>query len=162
VTRRVALIPRVILAVAITISAGCNQSWNGGVEGAPLNPDRHRAHIVAIDKVLFQNGPLKASDRPELEQEILAIADAASADPDNTIALELSLDLRLLSTMATSDTVHGPVANSELTRQWRHIRGSLFHDAAWFRRSAADPVASAVPEPPVTAPKTREAHSHMR
>ena len=159
------MIPQVLLAVAITISAGCDQTWNQPRDGAPLNPDVHRAHIVAIDAILFQNAPLKQSERPELEQEILAIADAASADPDNAVARGLSLDLRLLSTMATSDKVRGPVANSELTRQWRHIRGSLFHEAAWFRRSAADPVASVVPPPaqdPASAAKTRDAHAHMR
>ena len=62
-------------------------------------------------RILFQDGPLKQSDRQPLEQEILAIADAASADPANAFARALSLDLRLLSTMAASGPVSTPVAN---------------------------------------------------
>ena len=154
--RRVLLISQAVLALAITISAGCHQTWPDRPEGDPLQPDRHRAQIVRIDAILFQDGPLKQSDRQPLEQEILAIADAASADPSNAFARALSLDLRLLSTMAASGPVSTPVANSELTGQWSRIRGSLFRDAAWFRRRPTDPIASAVPVP------ARETHARMR
>ena len=121
----------------MTIFAGCDQVWNAKLEGRPLNPNRYRAQIVAIDGVLFQDGPLKHSDRESLEKGLLVLADAADDDPNNPIALEESLDLRLLSTMAASGKVSAPVVNSELTRQWRSIRGSLFTNAAWFRQSAS-------------------------
>lgn len=127
-------------------AAGCDQIWNPKLEGRLLNPNQYRAQITAIDGVLFQSGPLKWSDRQNLEQQILVLADAADDDPNNPIALEESLDLRLLSTMAAGGTFTGPVANSELTRQWRRIRGSLFSDASWFRQGATR-LAAASPKP---------------
>ena len=138
--------PRVawaFLALALTVLAGCDQIWRARLDGAPLDPNRYRAEIVAIDGVLFQAGPLKWRDRQILEQQMLTLADAADDDPNNPIALEESLDLRLLSTMAASGQVSSPVVNSELTRQWRRIRGSLFTNAAWFRQTTS--VASAPP-----------------
>ena len=136
---RLTRIAGTLVALAITISAGCGQTSHDKLEGGPLSPDAHRAQIVAIDAVLFEKGPLRNSDRTQLEQNILTLAEAASADPSNAFAREQSLDLRLLSTMVWSDKVGAPIANSELTRQWRRIRGSLFLDAAWFRKSSADP-----------------------
>lgn len=127
----------------MTISVGCRPSWNTGLAGHQLNPNQYRPHIAAIDRVLFQHGPLNWRDRQNLEQEILSIADAADDDPNNAIALEESLDLRLLSTMAASGQVSGPVVNSELTQHWRRIRGSLFIQAPWFRNRPADPIAPA-------------------
>jgi hypothetical protein len=123
----------------MTVLAGCDQVWNGKLEGRLLNPNRYRAQITAIDGVLFQSGPLKWSDRQNLEQQLLVLADAADDDPNNPIALEESLDLRLLSTMAASGNVSTPVANSELTRQWRRIRGGLFTSAAWFKQAPVQP-----------------------
>jgi hypothetical protein len=115
----------------MTVSAGCEQRWHS----RQLNPNPYRAQITLIDGVLFRNGPIKWSDRTALEQQILTLADAASADPNNETALEMSLDLRLMSTIAASGQLSAPLVNSELTRQWRRVRGSLFTSAPWFRQA---------------------------
>jgi len=78
---------------------------------------------------------------------MLVMGRFAQADTSNTIARTLGQNMRTLGSMVKHTKVGTPLINSRLRREWLRIRGSLFDDAWWFRRSSADPV-----EPPVAGP----------
>lgn len=124
----------------------------GHLEGDPLNPETHRAHIVAIDAIVFEDGGLTEAGREQLKNTLNALAEAVSTDKTNTIALRLAQDMRTRAAGLERTSVGTPLADSELRNQWSRIRGSLFEDAAWFRRSPADPIEPATPPPPPPSP----------
>ena len=111
------------------------------LEGDPLNPEKHRATIVALDAILFEDGPLAEGHREEVAKQFAVVAEAASQDPANTIAMVHGRELRLLADIAKRTKVGTPRLNSQLRRQWLRVRSSLFDDAWWFRRSSRDPIA---------------------
>lgn len=143
--------------LAMTICVACGEIRIEELVGDPLDPNVHRAHIVAIDAIVFEDGGLGEAQRKELETRWLALSQVASADPANIIAVNLGQNLRMLAAFATRTRVGTPLVNSQLRQQWLRMRGSLFDDAAWFRHSSADPIEPAIagPPPPVRAP-TRE------
>ena len=122
------------------------------LSGDPLNPDTHRAAIVAVDAVLFEDGPLEESGRAAVARTLLELADVASGDKANTIAVRLGKDLRVLSDMTSRARIGTLLVDSQLRRHWLRIRSSLFDDAWWFRRSSADPIMPAIPDPPPPSP----------
>jgi hypothetical protein len=114
-------------------------------EGAPLNPNIYRAQIVAIDAVLFEDGPLSEADREAVANQLLTLGRFAQVDTTNTIAATLGQNMRTLAELARRTKVGTPIAPSKLRREWLRIRSSLFDDDWWFRRSSNDPIMSAVP-----------------
>ena len=120
--------------------------------GDPLNPEAHRAAIVAIDAILFEDGPLAPGDRDVVKSHLLALSKVAAADPKNTIAVRLGKDLRTLAANLEAVSTTRPLVNSPLRQHWLRLRGSLFDDAWWFRRRSADPIATVEPEPPRPSP----------
>lgn len=131
----------VLLAVAFYIA--CGETRIGSLEGPPLNPEVYRAQIVAIDAIVFEDGPLGERERQTLGNTLLVMGRFAAADTANTIARTLGQNMRTLAALAQRTKVGTPLLNSRLRQQWFRIRGSLFDDAWWFRRSSADPVALA-------------------
>lgn len=65
----------------------------------------------------------------------------AGSNAANALARAHGEELRSLAVMANRTGMGTPLAGSALRQQWLRIRTSLFADAAWFRRSAADPIA---------------------
>ena len=130
--------------LALTLSAACTGTVIPKLEGDPLDPNIHRAEIVAIDAVLFEDGPLGEVARESLQTSFLALSEAAARDKTNTIARLHGKELQTLATMASRTRVGTPMRDSPLRQQWRRIRGSLFDDAWWFRQSPADPIEPAV------------------
>jgi hypothetical protein len=131
----------IFLAVAFYIA--CGETRIGSLEGPPLNPEIYRAQIVAIDAILFEAGPLGEPERETLGNTLLVMGRFAAADTANTIARTLGQNMRTLAALAQRTKVGTPLLGSQLRQQWFRIRGSLFDDAWWFRRSSADPVALA-------------------
>jgi hypothetical protein len=141
--RRIWRISACLALLALTLSAGCVEVRVpdlNNLAGDPLNPETHRAAIVAVDAVLFEDGPLGQAGRDQVEKTLLALSEVAAADPANTIAAELGKDLKRFSAMTSRARVGTPLLNSQLRHQWLRIRSSLFDDAWWFRRSSADPI----------------------
>ena len=99
----------------------------------------------SLDAILFEDGPLAEGDREEVAKQLLVVADVASKDPTNTIAMVHSRELKQLADRAKGTKVGTPRLNSQLRQQWFRIRSSLFADAWWFRRSSRDPIEPAVP-----------------
>ena len=141
-------IPAVFLLLAITLSAACDDFRIDKLVGDPLSPEVHRADIVALDAVLFEDGGLSDAGRKEVEKRLQALSVVAAKDPANTIAVRLGKDLKILAAGAARTPVGTTLLNSQLRYQWLRIRSSLFDDAWWFRRSSADPIEPEVPGPP--------------
>jgi hypothetical protein len=138
----------VFTALLLTFSVACGETVIPKLEGDALNPDTHRAPIVTLDAILFEDGPLGATDREEVAKQLVVVADAASQDPSNTIAMVHSRELRQLADIAKRTKTGTPRVNSQLRMQWFRIRSSLFGDAWWFRRSSRDPIAKPEPDAP--------------
>jgi len=124
----------------VLLAVACTGTKMPELTGDPLNPELYRAQIVAIDAVVFEDGPLGEAGRNQVGSTLLVLADAAEADPTNTIAKFLGKDMRTLASRVKQMRVGTPLTGSQLQQQWRRIRGSLFDDAAWFRQSSADPI----------------------
>lgn len=136
--------------LAITLCVACGETRFELPVGDPLNPEAHRAQIVAIDAILFEDGGLGPVQRQELEKKLLELSEIATADKANTYAAHLGQQLRMLATAASRTRVGTPLLDSHLRQYWFRLRGSLFDDAAWFRHSSADPI-----EPAVAKTQTR-------
>jgi hypothetical protein len=137
-----------IAAVAGVVGMGVHASGRGHTRlgpfnGPPLNPESYRGSIVAVDAVLFEDGPLGESGRTQVTDAMLVIGRLSAADTTNTIAVTLAQNARMLSAMVQHTAVGTPLAGSMLRKEWMRIRGSLFDDASWFRRSSADPIETA-------------------
>jgi hypothetical protein len=138
-----------VAGIVAPLSAACVAVTEiGPLEGDPLNPETHRAFIVAVDAVLFEDGGLTEAGRDEVVRAFGALRDVASADPKNTIAMALGRDLERLAAVTARAKAGTTLLGSDLRRQWLRIRSSLFDDAWWFRRSSADPIERAQPGPP--------------
>ena len=139
--------------LAMTICVACGETRIAQLEhlvSEPLNPDEHRAHIVAVDAILFEDGGLGETDRKQLADTLLALSKVASAGAKHIIASNANIGRQLsaLATAAERTRVGAPLLNSPLRQQWLRLRGSLFDDAWWFRHSSADPIAPAIAPPP--------------
>ena len=131
----------------VLLANGSGHGGIGPVQGAPLSPDAYRAQIVAVDAVLFEDGPLSEGDRTAVADHLVSMGRLAAVDTSNTIAVTLGQNMRTLSSMARHTKVGTPLLGSQLRQQWLRIRGSLFDDAWWFRRSSTDSVQPAVAGP---------------
>jgi hypothetical protein len=136
----------------MTLGLGKGGTRLGPFEGDPLNPEVYRAQIVAIDAVLFEDGPLAEPGREEVANQLLTLGRFAEVDTSNTIAATLGQNMRTLAELARRTKVGTPLAPSRLRREWQRIRGSLFDDAWWFRQSSNDPVMRVVAGPPPPSP----------
>jgi hypothetical protein len=133
-------------ALLLTVSVACGETVIPKLEGEPLNPDAHRAPIVTLDAILFEDGPLGEGDGEAVATQLLVVADAAAKDLANTIAMAHSRELKQLADIARRTKAGTPRLNSRLRQQWLRIRSSLFDDAWWFRRSSRDPIEPVVPK----------------
>ena len=124
----------------LVLSQASGKTRIGNLDGPPLSPEVYRAQIVAVDAVLFEDGPLGEAEREQVSNTLLVMGRFAESDTTNTIAKTLGQNMRTLSSMVKHTKVGTPLLNSRLRLQWLRIRGSLFDDAWWFRRSSADPV----------------------
>jgi hypothetical protein len=131
----------VFAALLLTLSVACGEATMPKLEGDALDPEKHRAAIVTLDAILFEDGPLAEGDREEVAKQLAVVSDAASQDPTNTIAMVHSRELKQLVDAARRTKVGTPRLNSQLRQQWFRIRSSLFADTWWFRRSSRDPIA---------------------
>lgn len=134
-----------LLSIGAILALACGETRIGDLNGAPLDPDIYRAQIVAIDAVLFEDGPLSETGREDVANQLKVLGRFAEADTSNTIAATLGQNMRTLAELARRTKVGTPLAPSGLRREWRRIRGSLFADAWWFRQSSNDPVMAAQP-----------------
>lgn len=143
-------IRRPLMALPALFAVACTSATIGDLTGDPLNPELYRAQIVAIDAVLFEDGLLGAEGRDQVGNTLLVLAGVAESQSGNTIANTLGREMRTLAPRVKRTSVGTPLAGSQLRHQWLRIRSSLFNDAAWFRRSSADPIDPAVagPSPP--------------
>ena len=136
----------------MTICVACGETRIGQLEqlvSDPLDPNAHRAHIVAVDAILFEDDGLGETERKQLAETLQALGKIASADAKHVIASNANIgrQLRALATAVERTRVGTPLLNSPLRQQWLRLRGSLFDDAWWFRHSSADPVAPIIAPP---------------
>jgi hypothetical protein len=134
-----------LLAIGTIFALACGETRLPEFTGDPLNPDVYRAQIVAIDAVLYEDGPLGEVEREEVANQLKVMGRFAEVDTTNTIAATLGQNMRTLAELARRTKVGTPLAGSRLRREWQRIRGSLFDDAWWFRQSSNDPVMGAAP-----------------
>jgi hypothetical protein len=135
-----------MLIAAVLATAAC-ETTVGHPVARPLDPERSRAQIVAIDAVVFEDTPLTEDGRVTVADAFAGLASIAAADATNTVAVALGGELRTLSYAVSRMRPGTLMTNSDLPRQWMRIRGTLFNDAAWFRRSSRDPIEPVVATP---------------
>jgi hypothetical protein len=70
----------IAIAVASTFATACSGSDVTTLTGDPLNPELHRAELVAIDAVLFEDGPLSDEGRTQVADSLEALTKVAEAD----------------------------------------------------------------------------------
>jgi hypothetical protein len=123
--------------VLMFLLAGCggqSTPWRPP-SGNTLSPDVYRPQIVAIDRIVFQNGPIDANGQDDLVASINELADRIDSAHPSALVTTLNRNLRQLGQVSPRNM---PV----LQREWIRIRDGLFNDASWYRRSSSDPVAS--------------------
>lgn len=134
---------RAVLALlAITLSVACGETVIdvSKLTGEALDPAKHRADIVSLDAILFEDGGLGASERAEVVYRLLSLSKVATADPANTIAVNIGKNMKRFAASVERTPVGTPLLNSQMRRQWMAMRSSLFADASWWRWSSADPI----------------------
>ena len=78
-----------LLTGGLLLGFGRGGTQLGPFEGDPLNPDVYRGQIVAIDAIVFEDGPLDENKRDELSNQLLVMGRFAETDTANTIASTL-------------------------------------------------------------------------
>jgi hypothetical protein len=129
--------PRRAARLLIFLIAGCGSQqtpWRPP-SGNTLSPDVYRPQIVAIDRIVFQNGPIDPTSQDDLKASINELAARIDSDHPSPLGTVLNRNLRQLGQVSPRDM---PM----LQRKWTRIRDGLFNDASWYRRSSSDPVAS--------------------
>lgn len=116
-------------------------------DGPALDPAPYRPQIVAIEAVLYQDGPMAETGRSRLADGMVALGLQVTETPGQP-GKAFGYELAKLALMARRTRIDFPVERTPLRHQWERIRGSLFADAAWYRRSPNDPIAPAAPDPP--------------
>jgi hypothetical protein len=114
-----------------------------------LSADAFRAPIARLEGQLFAAAPLSMEQRVRVAGAFDDLKQALSDGSDTHMA---HYSARELGTLAAMSRGLGPLSGVELDRvrqNWMRVRSNTFDDAAWFRFSEADPVASAS-EPRVT------------
>ena len=147
------MLRRLLFVLPALVALACDGTTVGPLTGDPLNPELYRAQIVAVDAVVFEDGPLGESGRSEVSKTLLDLAGQVGSIPNNTIAKMHARELRTIGSRVKDVSATNPAAAAALRQQWLRIRSSLFDDAAWFRRSSADPIEPAVAPPPPSAPR---------
>jgi len=141
------MVRRLLLALSACLAIACGDVSVGPLTGDPLNPELYRAQIVAIDAVVFEDGPLGEVGRGEVSRILLELSEKIGSVPDNNIAKMQARELRTLGSRVKDASATNPAAAAALRQQWLRIRASVFDDAWWFRRSSADPIEPAVAPP---------------
>ena len=138
------MLRRLLLALPALFVFACGEATVGPLTGDPLNPELFRAQIVAIDAVVFEDGPLGEAGRSAVSKTLLDLSEKIASVPENRIAKMHARELETLGSRVEGTSATSPAAAATLRQQWLRIRASLFDDAAWFRRSSADPIETAM------------------
>jgi hypothetical protein len=96
----------------------------------PLDPQAYEAAIRSVEEQVFRSGPFDESRRQALSTSLRALADQMEQPQANDLVRHFAGELRTLARRTS--------ARSPVQKQWMRIRGSVFHDAAWFAWSEAD------------------------
>jgi hypothetical protein len=101
-----------------------------------LKAEDFQKEILAIDRLVFADGPLVPARREDLGRRLEALAGRVKASGDAPFLVLESLELRRLASGTRDLPPDAP--KSTLQREWMRIRNNLFDDRSWFARSAAD------------------------
>ena len=126
------------LAAALS-AAGCRGDADfSDAMPAPvtLKAEDFQEEIVAIDRLVFAEGPLVPARREELGRRLEALAGRVKAAGESKFLLIESLELRRLASFSKGLPPDAP--KTALQNNWMRIRNNLFDDRAWFARSAGD------------------------
>jgi hypothetical protein len=127
------------LMLGALIVAGCRGNADfSDVAPTPvtLKAEDFQTEIVAIDRLVFGDGPLLPARREDLGRRHDALAGRVKSAGDAPFLVLESLELRRLASGTRDLPPDAPKAT--LQREWMRIRNNLFDDRSWFARSAAD------------------------
>ena len=125
--------------LGVVVLAGCRGNADfSDVAPTPvtLKAEDFQKEIVAIDRLVFGEGPLVPVRREDLGRRLEALAGRVKASGDAPFLVLESLELRRLASGTRELPPDAPKAT--LQREWMRIRNNLFDDRSWFARSAAD------------------------
>ena len=134
------MIRRFISCALALAAVACSGAKIGDLNGAPLNPELYRTQIAAIDAVVFEDGPLGEQGRDQASASLQRLSELVVGSAKSSIAKTLGNEMATLASGVKRTSTTAPLRGSQLQRQWLRIRSSVFDDAAWFRRSSADPI----------------------
>ena len=140
---------RILLAVAVILTLmtwaynamHTTQGIMGGVNEPVLASAEFRAPIAKLEERLFGASPLSMEERVVLAREFDGVRKALDARGTH-MARYSARELRTLAAMSRG---LGELGGSDLERvrtNWMRVRANTFDDAAWFRFSEGDPVAT--------------------
>jgi len=125
--------------LGVVVLAGCRGNADfSDVAPTPvtLKAEDFQQEIMAIDRLVFGEGPLVSVRREDLGRRLEALAGRVKASGDAPFLVLESLELRRLASGTRDLPPDAPKAT--LQREWMRIRNNLFDDRSWFARSAAD------------------------
>ncbi|MDQ6894019.1 MAG: hypothetical protein M3167_15210 [Acidobacteriota bacterium] len=128
-----------MVGVLFVVSSGCRGNADfSDVAPTPvtLKAEEFQSEILAIDHLVFAEGPLDPARREALGRRLEALAGRVKATGDAPFLVLESLELRRLGSGSRDLPPDAPKAT--LQREWMRIRNNLFDDRSWFARSAAD------------------------
>ena len=125
------------LALTLLATAGCGSFDYNAMEKMaaqqPLDPGAYETSIRDVDRQVFASGDLDPARRQAVAAGLRALADRMGRPEANDLVRHFAGELR---TLAGRVERRGNAA--QLQHQWMRIRASVFDDASWFARSAAD------------------------
>ena len=106
-------------------------------ESSPVDPEKYRAPIQSVERLLFRDEPFTAEVRESVSVRILRLQDELAVGENSALAIAFEGELTRLADMTRPR--FGPGAEQTyVTTQWQRIRSSLFDDASWFAFNADD------------------------
>jgi hypothetical protein len=107
----------------------------------PLDPADYRPHLVLLDAMIFDDGPIGNEAQLMLLESVGRFARDLELEGDRAETAKL-LNQELGSLAGTVQEATGKsMEDSGIREAWLRIRDRFFQDADWFRDSPADPVA---------------------
>jgi hypothetical protein len=128
-----------MLGVLFVVSSGCRGNADfSDVAPTPvtLKAEDFQSEILAIDRLVFAEGPLVTARREDLGRRLDALAGRVKSAGDAPFLVLEALELRRLASGTRDLPPDAP--KTILQNEWMRIRNNLFDDRSWFARSAAD------------------------
>ncbi len=125
-----------------------NKSSIGGL--ARLHAESYRTEIGGVESVLYQSFPIRLEDVSRLERAARLLAEKIRTTDPHAVRQQLGQRIFLWSARVDEElgVGYGIPELSRARSEWESIRGELFGQAEWFRKTDATLIEAQKPAPP--------------